>query len=128
MGQKRIGTVTSDALGIGSAAIEQVAEFNIASGTKNYELIPSSPFGFTIARAEFEVATGHASTSALFSATGGTGDRRCGNIDTTVKGLNVEAPSLAGSPQRTVVAGSALWLYTGDNAVKGTLRVYYRPT
>lgn len=127
MGQKRIGTVTSDALGIGSAAIEQVAEFTIASGTKNYELIPSSPFGFTIARVEFEVATGHASTSALFSATGGAGDQRCGDIDTTVKGLNVEAP-LAGGPQRTVVAGSALWLYTGNNAVKGTLRVYYRPT
>lgn len=126
MGQKHIGTVTSDALGIGSATIEQVAEFNIVSGFRNYELIPSSPFGFTITRVEFEVATGHASTSALFSAPGGTGDQRSGGISTTVKGLNVEAP-LAGGPQRAVVSGSALWLYTGDNAVKGFLRVYYRP-
>lgn len=126
MGQKHIGTVTSDALGIGSAAIEQVAEFNIASGTRNYELIPSSPFGFTITRVEFEVTTVHASTSALFSATGGTGEQRSGGISTTVKGLNVEAP-LAGGPLRAVVSGSALWLHAGDNAVRGSLRVYYRP-
>jgi hypothetical protein len=127
MGQKRIATVTGDVLGAGTASVEQVAEFTIASGTKNYELISSAPFGFTITRAEFEVATGHASTSALFSATGGTGDQRSGTIDTTVKGLNVELP-LVGGPQRTVVAGSALWFYTGDNAVKGSLRVYFRPT